>query len=836
MRGFILALGLALAMAVPASAQSGGVSGVVTDDSGGVLPGATVKVEGQGIERTVYADSEGRFSLGGLAAGSYRLKATLSGFETLERTVEVGGAVADLGTMQLEIAGLGETVVVSASRIESTLTNAPATMSVLTAATLEVSPAQNFGDVLRAVPGVNVTQTSARDIQLSSRKATGTLETSQLVLLDGRTIYLDFFGFVLWDLVPSNFDDIKQIEVVRGPASAVWGANALSGVVNILTKSPRETEGLALQFTGGLVNRDEGSRADDGTGNQYGVSGTWAAAPSESFSYRVSGGYFSSDPYSRPTGTVPVSTHPLDPSIQLGGAPYPSDTSGQIGAFENDGTKQPKGDIRFDHEFSDGSRLTWGGGAAGTQGIIHTGIGPFDIQSGSYMGYGRVAWQKDALRVAAFANWLDVEAPNLLLVDPGTLEPVLLNFKTQTFDLELGHSSVLGDNLILSYGGNARRNNFEITLTPNAEDRNELGGYLQAEYFVDRFRLTAGGRVDKFGNIEDPVFSPRLTAMFKPSQDHAFRVSYNQAFRSPSAVNNFLDQQIFAPQLIDLRQLAPFVPPPLQPVIGPFVDNPFPLVVNNVGNPDLKEEKVTAYEVSYTGTFKDRTTISLAWYQNTTDDNLNFASILPSADFPQGIPPFDVYTPTNPPPNLGPPAAAGALIAFLQAIPPPFGPIVLPRTVSTYLNLGPIRQRGVEVGIDHSFSRDLSGFVNYSWQDTPEVLEADADQIPYPTSEVGIPPENRFNVGLSYNGDRFLGSASVNYQDEALWVDVLTSTFHGTTDSFAMVNASVGMRFDDGRVTVSLKGTNLFNETIQQHVFGDILKRTVAAEVKLNFR
>ena len=76
---------------------------------------------------------------------------------------------------------------------------------------------------------------------MTSRQATNTTATSQLVLVDGRSVYLDFFGLVLWDFLPTNLNDISQIEVVRGPASAVWGANALTGVVNVITKSPRET-------------------------------------------------------------------------------------------------------------------------------------------------------------------------------------------------------------------------------------------------------------------------------------------------------------------------------------------------------------------------------------------------------------------------------------------------------------------------------------------------------------------------------------------------------------------------------------------------------------------
>ena len=120
-----------------------------------------------------------------------------------------------------------ETVVVSASRSEEKMINAPATMSVITSDTIQNAPSQNFAELLRTVPGLNVTQVSARDINVTSRGATGTLATGQLALLDGRSLYQDFFGFVMWDFLPVNFDEVKQIEVIRGPASAVWGANAL---------------------------------------------------------------------------------------------------------------------------------------------------------------------------------------------------------------------------------------------------------------------------------------------------------------------------------------------------------------------------------------------------------------------------------------------------------------------------------------------------------------------------------------------------------------------------------------------------------------------------------
>ena len=133
-----------------------------------------------------------------------------------------------------------EQVVVTASRGEQQLVNAPAAVTLITTETIQNSPAINIGDLLRAVPGLNVSQASARDINLTTRGATSTLATSQLALVDGRSVYLDFFGMVMWDLVPTNPNDIRQIEVIRGPASAVWGANAMTGVVNVITRTPRE--------------------------------------------------------------------------------------------------------------------------------------------------------------------------------------------------------------------------------------------------------------------------------------------------------------------------------------------------------------------------------------------------------------------------------------------------------------------------------------------------------------------------------------------------------------------------------------------------------------------
>jgi outer membrane receptor protein involved in Fe transport len=726
--------------------------------------------------------------------------------------------------------------------------------------------------VLRNVPGMNVIQLSARDFNLSTRQATSTLANSQLVLVDGRSVYLDFFGLVLWDFVPSpGSNDIKQIEVVRGPVSVVWGANALSGVVNIITKSPRESPGFALALNAGLFNRDGGSRASEGSGTSYGGDFSYGGIINPTWSYKLSAGYFNSDAYSRPVGTVPLACHPLGVvpcrdangnalpgGFPLGGAPFPAETPGP-GNFANSGTSQPKADLRFDQELSNGGRITYQGGYAGTDGIIHTGIGPFDIQSGSDMSYGRVQYQKGAMRFGAFGNFLDADAPNLLLFDPESLPPeggvpapVVLGFKTRTYDVEFANTSVLAQRHAITYGGNYRRNNFDITLAPNSEDRNEFGAYVQDEYFVSRFRIAAGVRADRFGNLAKWVWSPRVSVMYKPTDDQSIRATYNRAFRSPSVINNYLLQNISNPTPTNLCQPVPGVPVdcPLAflldqqaPGLGSLVPrDPFLLTVNNFGNPNLKEEHVDAFELAYTGTF-GRTTLGLSVYQNDIDNNINFTYLLPNSEYPQGLPGLEFYDASNPARGVVPdPSQPGVfrpitlnpiLMGALAQVPPQLGgPILFPWKVATYLNLGPIRNRGIEASLQHRVNDQISFFGNYSFQDTPKVLDPAPDQIRYPVVEVGIPAKNRFNLGLNYDGPLVFGSLDVNYSDKALWTDVLSAEYQGYTDSYTMLNATLGVRFADGKVSISLRGTNLTNEKIQQHIYGDLIRRSVVAEVR----
>jgi iron complex outermembrane receptor protein len=668
-----------------------------------------------------------------------------------------------------------ETVVVSASRTEERLVNAPATLTVIGSQTIAAAPSAQFGELLRAVPGVNLTQVSARDFNLTTRGATGTLATGLLALVDGRSIYLDFFGFVMWDFLPVNLSEIKQIEVIRGPASAVWGANALNGVVNVITKSPRELQGTSLTLGFGAFGRSV-TGAEAGAGTLFYVSGTHADAPNDRWAYKISAGAFTQDPLPRPVGAINNAFRTA----------YPT--------YTNRGTTQPKLDVRVDYDHPDGrQKWTLAGGVAGTDGIVHSGIGPFDVESGSVLGYARAAYSRGALRAGVFTNLLDGEAANLLARD-ALGRPIGFLFKTRTIDFELADARTFAGRHVVSYGGNFRHNAFDLSLAPRAESRTEGGVYVQDDIFLhERLRLVLGGRLDGFSNLDHPVFSPRTALMIKPSPAHTLRVSYNRAYRAPSVVNEFLDVQIA--NQADLSAISP--------LLRNFV---FP--VRAQGNEDVREQSLDAWELGYTGIVRSRATVTAAFYVNRIKNDINFAQV-------------GTYTAANPPPNWPAPLRFVLDVLNLRGTGLP--------CCFTYVNLGRYSQRGIELGVEGTVNPHLNVFANYSWQDEPDP-SAELD-----IRELNIPPRHRFNAGFGVAYGRWFGNLAVAYSDRAFWQDVLDARYHGSTDAYTLVNGGIGARWRGERFITALKVVNLADQEVQQHIFGDILRRQVTAELRIAF-
>jgi iron complex outermembrane receptor protein len=410
------------------------------------------------------------------------------------------------------------------------------------------------------------------------------------------------------------------------------------------------------------------------------------------------------------------------------------------------------------------------------------------------MSYAKVNFSKGGLRAGFFTNILNGDAANLLTRDVQN-RPITFDFNTRTYDFEASNVHTVARRHVVSYGGNLRFNQFELSLAPRADNRTEFGIYAQDEIFLsDMFRWVVGGRVDRFDYIDDFVFSPRTTFMIKPVEQHTFRVSYNRAYRSPSVINNFLDVTLAEP--INLGLFSPLL-----------AGRVYPLPIRSVGDEDLQEMSLDAFEVGYSGIVGGRTLLSAAWYVNRSKNDILFTEETSAR-----------WTPSNPPPGWPLPPGAIAVATNNAGFPALF----------TYKNFGKTLQRGVELGVESELNDFLSANVNYSWQGTP-------DPEGFPLSELNLPPTHRVNAGIAFRYRRAFGNVGVNYTDGAFWQDVLDARYSGRTDEYTMVNLGVGARWMGERLTTSLKVINLGNTDVQQHVFGDILKRQFIGEVRVQF-
>jgi len=189
---------------------------------------------------------------------------------------------AQVDLTQSSIEELMSVEVTSVSKKEQQLSKTGAAVFVITQEDIRRSGANNIPDLLRMVPGVDVAQVDANAWAISIRGFNFRYSSKCLVLIDGRAVYSPIFSGVFWDQQDVPLEDIDRIEVIRGPGGTIWGANAVNGVINIITKNSKETRG-------GLVTAGTGSQRIADSLAQYG------GAAGKNGSYRVFGRYFADD-------------------------------------------------------------------------------------------------------------------------------------------------------------------------------------------------------------------------------------------------------------------------------------------------------------------------------------------------------------------------------------------------------------------------------------------------------------------------------------------------------------------------------------------------------------
>ena len=229
-------------------AQDGTITGRVLDaTNGSPLMGANVVLEGS--SQGAATDTEGRYTISQVVAGEHTLMVTYIGYQVLKKDITVIENKTYSQDLELEPEAIQmETYVVTASRRRERVEDAPAAISVISKAQIRRESNTNLGDYLKGTKGIDFTQSGIDSYNMTARGFNSSFSSRLLTLTDGRMANVPSLRLTAYNVIPVSFEDVEQIEVVLGPASALYGPNAHSGVLNIVTSSPIRTTGTSINI------------------------------------------------------------------------------------------------------------------------------------------------------------------------------------------------------------------------------------------------------------------------------------------------------------------------------------------------------------------------------------------------------------------------------------------------------------------------------------------------------------------------------------------------------------------------------------------------------------
>ena len=416
-------------------------------------------------------------------------------------TAPTPGAVAapDGDFADLSLEELMDVSIVSTARREVRLADTAAAVYVVTADDIRRWGCQSVPEALRLVPGVNVARIDAASWAVSIRGFNGRFADKLLVMIDGRSVYTPLFSGVLWENLDVVMEDVEQIEVVRGPGAAVWGANAVNGVINIITRSARGTRGGLAAAAGGSFETFTGvARAGAASGDDGAVRGF--------AKYRAIGAARAAD-----------------------------------GADLDDSADLVHGGFRLDYDdVHDGAlslQATLNTVTALQSDVVFTGLEP---------PYSMISKSDDRVtELAVVGSWerQDADDDGLRLQmfwDTTEIDYVANNARVSRLDLEVtgtrarnAHSLVWGGAYRLVDAG--FRNTFSLAFAPEQQQIWGMSAFVNDDITLapDRFVLTVGAKLE-YNTLGDLAFQPNLRARWTPRHDLAVWASAARALRTPS--------------------------------------------------------------------------------------------------------------------------------------------------------------------------------------------------------------------------------------------------------------------------------------------------------------
>lgn len=397
-------------------------------------------------------------------------------------------SIADMSLEQLS-----EVIVTSVSRQQERLGGTAAAIFIISAGDIRRSGAQSLPEALQLAPNLQVARVDARNWAISARGFNGPFANKLLVLIDGRSIYTPLFSGVFWDAQDVVMEDIERIEVISGPGATIWGANAVNGVINVITRAAADTQGGLLGYAG--ASRDQSGVA------RYG------AALGNGGSYRLYGKYQQFD-----------------------------DTVTASGVNTRTGMHRAQAGFRADWAWREAGLTLSGDGYQGRLGQLSA--LPVDISGANLQGrYTRQLGPEANLRLQLILDHTERNQPGQFFE------------RLSTLDLDAQHDLRLNPRNVLTWGGGYRHSRDKVTsLQGTAFLPGELhlawaNLFAQDEFAITpALKLTAGARVEH-NHYTGAEYLPSLRLAWTPDSRQLLWSSLARTVRAPSR----FDRDLYTP-------------------------------------------------------------------------------------------------------------------------------------------------------------------------------------------------------------------------------------------------------------------------------------------------
>ncbi|MBI9090189.1 MAG: TonB-dependent receptor [Desulfobacterium sp.] len=457
--------------------------------------------------------------------------------------------------------------VTSVSKKVQNLSDSAAAIFVITSDDLRHSGVTSIAEALRMVPGLTVARIDANKWAVNSRGATSRFSDKLLVLMDGRSVYTPSFSGVYWEVQDTLLEDVERIEVIRGPGATLWGANAVNGVINVITKHTADT-------LGGLVSLGGGNRESAFANARYGFTlgeGTHGRCYVKAFErdeFAFETGEGANDDWNMVRSGFRMDSHATaNNSFTVQGDIY----SGNIDQQIELATRSVPYSLKVDDDT--------------------------DVSGGNLLG----RWQHTLSSTSSFT--LQVYYDNT------HRKEAFADEKRESVDLDFQHGLALGKRHTLLWGARYRttRDNFSQELAaqvvPDTRRDDLFSLFLQDEIMIadNRVWLTLGSKFE-YNDYTGFEVQPSARILFTPHPGHKLWASLSRAVRTPSRVER------------DARVVNRIFPMP---------PNMIPVEVTLAGNPDFDSEELMAYEIGYRFLWFRDLSMDLSGFYNDYD-NLRF--------------------------------------------------------------------------------------------------------------------------------------------------------------------------------------------------------------------